>query len=134
MKKALILLGVVFSLVSCSDEQSNQDEGELLLSKRLGAEEVQMSFNYKHSAGNDEFILQESYLSIDVCNSAKINKIKHNERLFQREAEKLKSLVVDSMKFEPQMEYDELRINFIDRKDFLFFKKEDTKTVTYHSL
>jgi hypothetical protein len=126
----LLLLIMAFSSYQCSDKTRVPNEIESYLIKRLQAEDVSISI-IQASTTTDGMTSYEKYLQVVVDKPKKILETKYNERIYNNDCLTLCNFLIDSVKFDPQWKFDELRLKIIEKNKFLIFTDEVSDTKTY---
>lgn len=131
MKNIINALVLSFFITSCSSNNSVEPTGlEKILIQRLKADNVTVEYNNVKTTTNGN-TTTENFLLVSIYNSERFNKIKHNQRILKKESKRLVNYLLDSIQFDPPVEFEELRLEYVDNYGFFIFSKKNTTTISY---
>jgi hypothetical protein len=128
---AYVLSLLTFIHSSCSEERVEMSAGEAEIAKQADAENVRLAHINSSRTVNGISTGGDLYLRIDITNSKKLKQVEENERLFRRQCEAIKNKVLGLPELQALPAFNEVQFNVIDVRGALFFKTQNTKTITY---
>lgn len=131
--KQLMIILTAFVLIQCSDQEPQRESIglEKLLMKRLSAENVTVEHT-EMTKITDGIPTFETYLLVSIHNSETFKRIKNNERIVKRDTKALAEYLLDSIQYNPSLEFEKLKLEFIEESGFAIFNKKNTTTFSYN--
>lgn len=126
----LLLIIVAFISMQCSKETRVPNDLEKYLIKRLQAEDVAVSIIQTSTTSNG-MTSYEKYLLVEIDKPKQILATKFNERIYNNNCLNLSNFLIDSVKFDPQWTFDEVRLKIIEKNKFLIFTDEKYDIKSY---
>lgn len=126
----LLLITIAFLSIQCSKETRVPSDLETYLIKRLQADDVSVSI-IQTSTTTNGLTSSENYLLVAVNKPKKILETKYNERIYNDYCMTLSNFLIDSVKFDPQWTFDEVRLKIIEKNKFFIFTDEKFDIKTY---
>lgn len=132
MKNSVLLFLIVVAVltVQCSKETRVPNDLEKYLIKRLQAKDVSISV-IQSSTTSDGMTTSENYLLVTIDKPKQILGTKFNQRLYNENCMVLSNFLIDSVKFDPQWTFDEVRLKIIEKDKFLIFTDEKYDIKSY---
>lgn len=130
-KNVLFLIIIVaFSSFQCSSEKRTPNNLESYLIKKLDAKDVTIIINNRSILSNGT-TTQEKFLFVELDKPKVLLDVKYNERIYNNYCNILRNYLLDSVKFDTPLEFDELRLKIIETDKFFIFTDEKYDLKTY---
>jgi len=128
----IILFLFAFLTVQCSNTDRKPTYLENLISKKSQAEKVYITHNQVKTT-TDGLLTNENYILVELYNPKILLDVKFNDRVFKNKCNELSDYILDSIRFQPKIDYDELRLKIIEIHGFSIFKTEEPTVLSYKS-
>jgi PBP1b-binding outer membrane lipoprotein LpoB len=124
---ALFFLIVCFG--NCSKSADEQTEFEKRFAAKIKAKMVDISHKDVTKTSDGVIDSHETYISVEVTNSKEFERIKHNQRVLNNVCEELASYIIDSIEFEEELYFNQVKFEFVESRDLLVFHQKKSTIV-----
>lgn len=123
---------LIITTLSCqsSDNKTRYSEVESILITKTQAEDVSMTIINKSST-LEGLTTYEDYLQVELYKPKLLLDIKFNQRIYKERRDQLVSFLLDSLTYDSNFKFDELRLRIIEKERFLIFRAEKSYTETF---